>query len=86
MGDSLVEPDSIAVAKSLLEEGKGKLVLPIDCVIADAFSADAKRKTVSADKVKPGWRVLDIGPKTVALFGTKIKAPRCGLERADGRF
>ncbi len=76
VGDSLVEPDSYDVARELLEEGKDKLVLPVDCVVADAFAADANYKVVSVDQVEPGWRILDIGPKTVELFASKIADAR----------
>ncbi len=72
MGDSLVEVDSIDVAAELMGEGGGKLVLPVDAVIADAFAADAARKVVPVDAIEPGWRMLDIGPKTVALFVGKL--------------
>jgi phosphoglycerate kinase len=73
MGDSLVEEGSIPLAKELLAQAAGKLVLPVDVVVADAFSAEANKKVVPVDQVTPGWRVLDIGPKTVALFAGKIK-------------
>ncbi|MFN2131463.1 MAG: phosphoglycerate kinase [Anaerolineae bacterium] len=76
MGDSLVEKDSIDVAKELMGEGEGKLVLPVDAVIADAFSADANRKVVGVDAIEPGWRMLDIGPKTVALFVGKLEGAK----------
>jgi phosphoglycerate kinase len=76
MGDSLVEPDSLDVARELMEAGGGKLVLPVDGVVADAFSADANSKVVPADGVEPGWRMLDIGPKSVQLFATKIAGAR----------
>ncbi|MBN1640892.1 MAG: phosphoglycerate kinase [Anaerolineae bacterium] len=72
MGDSLVEPDSLDVARELIAAGAGKLVLPVDAVLADAFSADAQRKVVPVDAIAPGWRMLDIGPQTVSLFGAKI--------------
>ncbi len=72
MGDSLVESDSIAVAQELMALGQDKLILPVDGVIADAFSADAKIQIVPVDQIQPGWRMLDIGPESVALFGTKI--------------
>ena len=72
MADSLVEADSIDVAKGLIDEGGDKLVLPLDGVVADAFAADAKRKVVPADGVEPGWRILDIGPATVELFRHKL--------------
>ena len=72
MGDSLVEPDSIAMAAELMEAGKDKLILPVDGVMADAFSADANRKVVQVDSIEPGWRMLDIGPASVELFRRKI--------------
>jgi len=42
-------------------------------VVADAFAADAARKVVPVDAIEPGWRMLDIGPKTVALFADKLE-------------
>ncbi len=72
MGDSLVEPASIGVARELMAGGGDKLVLPLDGVVADAFSADAQSKVVPADGVEPGWRILDIGPETVELFKAKL--------------
>jgi phosphoglycerate kinase len=68
MGDSLVEDDAIDTAKGLLEKSGDALVLPVDAVVADAFAADADWKVVSVDGVEPGWRILDVGPKTVEEF------------------
>jgi phosphoglycerate kinase len=71
MGDSLVEPDSVPVAKDLLEKAASRgvrFMLPTDVVIADAFSADANRRVVSVGDIPPGWRVLDIGPETVRAY------------------
>jgi len=73
MGDSLVEESSLSLAEGLMKKAGDKLVLPVDVVVADAFSAEANKKVVPADGVEPGWRVLDIGPKTVELFASKIK-------------
>ncbi len=69
MGDSLVETDAIDTAKALLENAGGKLVLPEEVVIADAFDNDAERKTIKiSEGVPAGWRVLDIAPGTVEVF------------------
>jgi phosphoglycerate kinase len=76
MGDSLVEADSVSYAGELLQKAAGKLVLPIDVIVADAFSADAHKKTVPANSVERGWRVLDIGSKSVSLFAKKIKGAK----------
>ena len=72
MGDSLVEATSLDEAKKLLANAGDRLTLPVDVIVADAFSADANKKVVAADSVEPGWRVLDIGPKTVELFASKV--------------
>ena len=72
MADSLVEADALETAKALLEKSAGKLVLPVDMVIANAFDAEAEKKTIPVGNVPAGWRVLDIGPETVRLFGREI--------------
>ena len=68
MADSLVEEDVLEAARALLEQAGEKLVLPVDAVIADAFDAAANAKTMEVGDVPAGWRILDIGPRTVALF------------------
>lgn len=73
MADSLVEEDVLDTAKSLLETAAGKLVLPVDMVIADAFAADADKQVMVVGDVPAGWRVLDIGPRSVEIFGEVIK-------------
>ena len=74
MADSLVEAEAVDTAKSLLGEGKGKLHLPTDFVIADAFSAEAKHTTMAVGDVPAGWRVMDIGPETVKAFSARVAA------------
>jgi phosphoglycerate kinase len=76
MGDSLVEEGSVATAKGLLEEGGDKVVLPVDAAIADAFSADAASQVVEVSQVPRGWRILDIGPRTVELFKARLSGAR----------
>ncbi|MGD2105116.1 MAG: phosphoglycerate kinase [Anaerolineae bacterium] len=76
VGDSLVEDDAIDTAKSLLDQAAGKLVLPVDVVIADAFENDARTQVVAPNEVPSGWRILDIGPKTVSTFGSALKGAR----------
>jgi len=76
MADSLVEADAVATAKEILGGAGDKLKLPVDVVVADRFDAGAASKVVDADKVPAGWRVLDIGPKTIAAFGEVIKGAK----------
>ncbi|MDY0019431.1 MAG: phosphoglycerate kinase [Anaerolineae bacterium] len=68
VGDSLVEEEALETARALMAEGGDKLVLPVDAVIADAFDNSAASQVVDVDKVPTGWRILDIGPETIACF------------------
>ena len=78
IGNSLLDADSIDLAKDLMKEAEErgvKLLLPIDTVVAKEFAADAEHMTVDSDKIPAGWQGLDIGEKTIALFReTIIKA------------
>jgi phosphoglycerate kinase len=74
MGDSLVEDNSLDTARALLAKATGKLVLPVDVVLGDKFDASAQSRTVAVSEGVPaGWRILDIGPRTVAAFGAALK-------------
>jgi len=79
MGDSLVEAEAVELAKSLLDKGKSRLILPVDVVIADAFDDAAKTQVVAPDGVPAGWRVLDVGPKTLATFESALGGARTVL-------
>ena len=73
MQDSLVEESSLETAKSILAKSADKLILPVDAVIADKFDAEANTQTVDVDKIPAGWRMLDVGPKTLELYKTSLK-------------
>jgi phosphoglycerate kinase len=72
MQDSLVETDAIETAKTLLAKLGDKLILPVDAIIADKFDAEANTQIVDADKIPAGWRMLDVGPKTLELYKTSL--------------
>ena len=76
MQDSLVEAESIETAKTLLGKFGDKLVLPVDAVIADKFDAEANTQTVDADKIPAGWRMLDVGPKTLELYKKELSGAK----------
>src|SRR5579859_786876 len=71
-GKSLVEEDKVEIAKEALEKAKKngvKLMLPVDNILADSFSPDAKTQPWDSSVNFPAdWQGLDIGPKTVALI------------------
>ncbi|ASR36863.1 phosphoglycerate kinase [Prauserella marina] len=74
VGGSLLEADMVDTCRRLLAEAGDKLVLPVDVVVADAFSADADTRTVSATAIEDGWMGLDIGPDTVSAFASELAA------------
>jgi phosphoglycerate kinase len=51
-------------------------MLPIDVVIADSFSNDAASKVQEIGDVPAGWRILDIGPRSLQAFGNVIKGSK----------
>jgi phosphoglycerate kinase len=75
VGDSLFEEDQVGPVRDLLaraeREGK-RILLPTDVVVADAMAEDAKRRTVPASGIEPGWRGLDIGPESATAFAAAI--------------
>ncbi|WP_028923000.1 phosphoglycerate kinase [Pseudonocardia acaciae] len=70
VGKSLLETDQVDNCRRLLDSGK--IVLPVDVVVADAFAADANTRTVPADEIPDGWLGLDIGPASVAAFADRL--------------
>ena len=71
IGKSILDEAGIEVAKLAMEKAKAKgltLLLPVDNIVADAFSNDANTKTVKAGEIDAEWQGLDIGPETVKLF------------------
>ncbi len=73
LGDSLVEAEVLDTARELLTEGGARLALPVDMVIADRMDNEAEKKIVPTGPVPDGWRILDIGPKTVDLYSAAIQ-------------
>jgi len=76
VGTSLLEEDKVDYAKEMIEKAKEKnieLLLPVDNVVADKFSADAEPITTEDENIKDGFMGLDIGPKTAKLYADAIK-------------
>jgi phosphoglycerate kinase len=64
VGNSLVEPDRIALAKELLTHSGGKLILPRGAVIAPTLQRAAEQRAVPIDKIPAAWAVFDIDETT----------------------
>ncbi len=74
-GTSLLDAESIDLAKDIMAEAKAKNVnflLPIDTVVATEFDANAEHKVVPSTEIPDGWMGMDIGPKTAELFKKTI--------------
>jgi phosphoglycerate kinase len=76
MQDSLVEPGSVETAKAILEKSGKRIILPVDAVIADKFEAEANSKTVDVGNIPAGWRMMDVGPKTLELYKETLKGAK----------
>jgi phosphoglycerate kinase len=70
VGDSLVEPDRVAHCRRLLDSGRVRV--PVDVVVAKEIAADAEARIVKVAAMPEGWRGLDVGPETAALFADEI--------------
>jgi phosphoglycerate kinase len=76
MQNSLVEAGSVNIAKAIMAKAGDRLMLPVDALAADKFDAEAASQVVDLDKVPVGWRVLDIGPKSIGQFGEVLRHAR----------
>jgi phosphoglycerate kinase len=82
VGKSLVEPDRIELARTLLARAKDKgveVLLPVDVEAADAFDAKATHRACKVSHMKPEWMGLDIGPLTIQQFTEAIAGSRTVL-------
>ena len=71
VGDSLLEKDQIDAVRMFLDTGK--IVTPVDVVVASDVSADAETETVAVDAMPAGKKGLDIGPESVELFCRELR-------------
>lgn len=76
IGKSLLEEDKIDVAKKVLEEAKArniKLLLPVDCVVAEQFDNESPTQVVAVNAIPANSVGMDIGPETIRLYSEEIK-------------
>jgi phosphoglycerate kinase len=76
VGKSLLEADQVDTCRRLLAEAGDRIVLPVDVVCAPEFSADAPTTTVAVTDIPDDQMGLDVGPRTVELFGTELGGAR----------
>jgi phosphoglycerate kinase len=76
VGGSLVEDDFLETAKEIMAKAKAKgvnLHIPVDAIVADAFSNEANFKTVKADQIEDGWMGLDIGAESMKTLAAVVE-------------
>jgi phosphoglycerate kinase len=73
VGKSLVEPDKVELAKSLIADGGNKLLLPVDTHCGDSFSSDCNKQVVKSGEIPDGWEGLDIGPATAKIYSDLVR-------------
>ncbi|WP_046468489.1 phosphoglycerate kinase [Allosalinactinospora lopnorensis] len=75
VGASLLEADQIGTVKGYLDRAEKEgveIVLPVDVVAADGFSADAPHEPTTVDSIPAERMGLDVGPETRKLFAAKL--------------
>lgn len=75
VGMSKIDSEGLNSMKEILEEVKktGKMILPVDAVVANKFDANADSKIVKIDQIPDSWLALDIGPESVRMYLEHIK-------------
>lgn len=73
-GTSPVEDDQLEYARNCLKKANGKIVLPVDSLIGDAFLPEERTSiaTVKVNEIPASFQGLDIGPETQKLFASEI--------------
>ena len=74
VGQSLVEPDKVDLAKELIDTGGESLVLPRDTHCGDGFNSMCNKRVVDAGEIPEGFQGLDIGPETAMHYATLLQA------------
>ena len=75
VGDSLVEEERIELAADLLAKAAGKLILPVDHLVAKELDASSETRIVG-NEIPDGWKGVDIGPETIARYGAEVAKAR----------
>ncbi len=75
MGGSLVDQESMEIAKRILAGGaRARVELPVDLVVADSLDAPSKIETVDVSRgLTANQKAFDIGPKTIAAYTSELK-------------
>jgi phosphoglycerate kinase len=76
VGQSLIEAEALPEAERLLAKAGGRLILPVDVVVADKFAADASSHNLPVAEIPADSMALDIGLATIQLFNSELQGAR----------
>lgn len=78
VGLSPVEKDMLDLVARLMQDTAKRgvrLLSPVDVVVADGLSPEAKVSTVAIENISPRLMIVDIGPRTIKDFSEELQ--RC---------
>ncbi|MBI4519546.1 MAG: phosphoglycerate kinase [Gemmatimonadetes bacterium] len=75
-GTSLVEEDRVEFARDLLGRAGGKLMLPVDVIVAEEIAENSATVNVDRDAVAPTLSIGDIGTRTRTIFSDELAGAR----------
>jgi phosphoglycerate kinase len=78
-GKSLVEPERVDLAKSLLARAGAKLVLPIDAMVAPTLEAADRARAVPREQIGSDEAMFDIGPLSAEQFAAAVRTGKTVL-------
>lgn len=70
IGSSPCEEDQLDYAREMY--ATGKVMLPVDVIVADDFADPKEIRTVDVDAIPEGFEGMDIGEKTMELYRAEI--------------
>lgn len=76
VGLSLIEAEMQDTTARLMEEASkrgARLLLPVDVVVAEELSNEARTEVVSIGKIPKNKRIGDIGPQTIINFSQELR-------------
>ena len=79
VGESLVEENQLSAAHDIMAEAEERhvqLLLPVDVVVADQFAANARAHIEPVDQVPEGWRIMDVGARSIVEYGAALQPCR----------
>jgi phosphoglycerate kinase len=76
VGKSLVEEDRVDMSRDLIARAGERLMLPVDVVVGDSISPDARTHVVARTEIQAQDVVGDVGSESALLFANELGSAR----------